>query len=66
MIDECEMFVAQRVARLQDHLALILMKLQEKEGDWWDYPLYDYHRQYGTAMAVMALQRCLRKEPEPK
>ena len=38
------------------------MKLQEKkEGDWWDYPLYDYHRQYGTAMAVMALQRCLRK-----
>jgi hypothetical protein len=48
-------------ARLQDHLALILMKLQEKEGDWWDYPLYDYHRQYGTAMAVMALQRCLRK-----
>jgi hypothetical protein len=48
-------------ARLQDHLALILMKLQEKEGDWWDYPLYDYHRQYGTAMAVMALQHCLRK-----
>ena len=48
-------------ARLQDHLAIILMKLQEKEGDWWDYPLYDYHRQYGTAMAVMALQRCLRK-----
>ena len=52
--------------RLQDHLAATLMKLQEKEGDWWDYPLYDYHRQYGTAMAVMALQRCLRKEPEPK
>ncbi len=52
--------------RLQDHLASTLMKLQEKEGDWWDYPLYDYHRQYGTAMAVMALQRCLRKEPEPK
>ncbi len=47
--------------RLQDHLAMTIMKLQEKEGDWWDYPLYDYHRQYGTAMAVMTLQKCLRK-----
>ena len=48
-------------ARLQDHMATTIMKLQEKEGDWWDYPLYDYHRQYGTAMAVMILQKCLRK-----
>ena len=48
--------------RLQDHLALTLMKLQEKDGDWWDYPLYDYHRQYGTAMALMALERCKRKK----
>ena len=30
--------------RLQDHLATTLMKLQEKDGDWWDFPLYDYHR----------------------
>ena len=48
-------------ARLQDHMATTIMKLQEKEGDWWDYPLYDYHRQYGTAMGVMILQKCLRK-----
>ena len=47
--------------RLQDHLATTLMKLQEKAGDWWDFPLYDYHRQYGTAMAVLALHKCLRK-----
>ena len=52
-------------ARLQDHMATTIMKLQEKEGDWWDYPLYDYHRQYGTAMAVMILQKCLR-EPRVK
>ena len=50
--------------RLQDHLATTLMKLQEKDGDWWDFPLYDYHRQYGTAMAVMALQKCLRPREE--
>ena len=42
----------------QDHLAAILLKLQEKDGSWWDYPLYDYHQQYGTAMAVMSLVRC--------
>ena len=42
----------------QDHLAHIILPLQEKDGSWWDYPLYNYHRQYGTAMAVMMLVRC--------
>jgi hypothetical protein len=42
----------------QDQLAHILLPLQEKDGSWWDFPLYDYHRQYGTAMAVMTLVRC--------
>ena len=42
----------------QGHLAHILIPLQEKDGCWWDYPLYDYHQQYGTAMAVMSLVRC--------
>ena len=43
----------------QDHLARILMPLQEKDGSWWDYPLYDYHQTWGTAMTVSALVRCL-------
>jgi hypothetical protein len=42
----------------QDHLAHILLPLQEKDGSWWDFPLYNYHQQYGTAMAVMSLLRC--------
>jgi len=42
----------------QDHLAGILMPLQEKDGSWWDFPLYDYHQQYGTALAIMSLHRC--------
>ena len=42
----------------QKHLAAILVPLQEKDGSWWDFPFYDYHQQYGTAMALMALQRC--------
>jgi hypothetical protein len=42
----------------QDQLAHVLLPLQEKDGSWWDYPLYNYHQQYGTAFALMALKRC--------
>jgi hypothetical protein len=44
----------------QDHLANLLLPLQEKDGSWWDYPLYNYHQQYGTAFALMSLKRCQR------
>jgi hypothetical protein len=44
----------------QDQLATLLIGLQEKDGSWWDYPLYDYHQQYGTAFALMSLARCRR------
>lgn len=47
-------------AQYQDHLAHVLLSLQEKDGSWWDYPLYDYHQQYGTAFALMSLARCRR------
>ena len=47
----------------QDHLANILLPLQEKDGSWWDYPLYNYHQQYGTAMAICALVRCQHATP---
>lgn len=40
-------------------LAAILVALQEKDGSWWDYPFYDYHQQYGTAFALIALTPCL-------
>jgi hypothetical protein len=42
----------------QDQLAHVLLRLQEKDGSWWDFPLYDYHQQYGTAFALMSLGRC--------
>jgi len=42
---------------LQDQLAHVLLALQEKDGSWWDFPLYDYHKQYGTAFAIMSLGR---------
>jgi hypothetical protein len=39
-------------------LAKILLERQEKDGSWWDYPLYDYHQPYGTGYSLMALAWC--------
>jgi hypothetical protein len=39
-------------------LAAIIIERQEKDGSWWDYPLYDYHQPYGTGYALMALKWC--------
>jgi hypothetical protein len=54
----------------QEHLAHIILPLQERDGSWWDYPFYNYHQQYGTAMALMTLLKCKKAEypggkPEP-
>lgn len=38
--------------------AHLLLDLQESDGCWWDFPLYDYHQSYGTAFAIMTLVRC--------
>ncbi len=53
----------------QDHLARILLSHQDADGSWWDYPLYNYHQQYGTAFTLMALKRCRKEsatDPAPK
>jgi len=47
----------------QDHLAHLILRLQEKDGSWWDYPLYNYHHAYGTAFALMVLVRCQKQAP---
>lgn len=39
-------------------LAHVMLNLQETDGSWWDFPLYDYHQQYGAAFALMTLARC--------
>jgi len=39
-------------------IAAILIARQEKDGSWWDYPLYDYHQPYGTGYALMTLAWC--------
>jgi len=52
---------AEERPHFQDHLGRILLDLQETDGSWWDYPMYDYHQAWGTAYAMMALKRCTRK-----
>ena len=41
----------------QGMLAKLMVDRQEKDGSWWDYPLYNYHQPYGTAFALMTLKR---------
>ncbi len=45
-------------AEYAKRLAAILLERQEKDGSWWDYPLYAYHQAYGTGYALMALAWC--------
>jgi hypothetical protein len=33
---------------------------REPDGSFWDYPLYSYHKPYGTAFALLALARAQR------
>ncbi len=42
--------------RYRDGLASILCRLQDPDGSWWDFPLYGYHKPYGTAFALMTLE----------
>ena len=46
-------------APYQPLLARLMLDRQEKDGSWWDYPLYDYHQPYGTSFALMTVHRCL-------
>lgn len=34
-----------------------VVPLQEPDGSWWDYNMYDYGKPYGTALALMILVR---------
>jgi hypothetical protein len=41
--------------KFQGHMNATILPKQEKDGSWWDYPFYNYHRPYGTAMALFAI-----------
>ncbi len=39
-------------------VAELVLKARQPDGSYWDYPLYGYHKFYGTGYALMALSRC--------
>jgi hypothetical protein len=48
--------------RFRPHLIEAILKARQPDGSFWDYPLYGYHKFYGTGYALIALARC---GPEP-
>jgi hypothetical protein len=57
-------YAARLIERLRDpadyreRLMDCILPLQEPDGSWWDYKMWDYHKPYGTAFAIMTLLRC--------
>lgn len=54
---------ARLIERLRDDadkpkLAAVVLPHQEPDGSWWDYRMWEYHKPYGTALALMTLVRC--------
>lgn len=46
--------------QVKRHAALLsvdILNRQGTDGAWWDYPLYNYHKFYGTGYALFALAR---------
>ncbi|NQU47713.1 MAG: terpene cyclase/mutase family protein [Planctomycetes bacterium] len=41
--------------RFEPALLKAVLLCRQPDGSFWDYPLYSYHKPYGTAFAVMAL-----------
>ncbi len=46
-----------RRARAAELLVQAVMYCRDPDGSFWDYPLYSYHKAYGTAFALSALAR---------
>lgn len=42
----------------QDYMAATMIREQEKNGSWFDYPLYDYGHSYATGYALQTMARC--------
>jgi hypothetical protein len=50
-------------ARYAPALAEAVLACRQPDGSFWDYPLYSYHKPYGTAYALIALARVRLEAP---
>ena len=56
---ECIDFLpAEEQGQWKNKMARVIIDKQESDGCWWDYPLYNYHKAYGTGYALVTLSRC--------
>jgi hypothetical protein len=53
-----ELLPPEKRAAQYDQLARVLLHLQQPDGSWWDFPMYNYHQAYGTSFVLMSLGRC--------
>lgn len=42
----------------KESIAKYLVSVQEKDGSFWDYQLYGYHKAYGTGYVLLTLAYC--------
>lgn len=56
--ESTKMLPKDKQAAYAKRLAALILARQQKDGSWWDYPLYSYHQPYGTGYALMALAWC--------
>lgn len=52
-----DMLPPDQVKRHATLLSVDILNRQGTDGAWWDYPLYNYHKFYGTGYALFALAR---------
>jgi hypothetical protein len=50
-------------AKYSQLLQDMILPYQEPDGSWWDYTMWDFHKPYGTAYALMTLMRCSKPAP---
>lgn len=53
-----DLLPAQKRLTHQVRMLSELTRLQDWDGSWWDFPLYEYHQAYGTGFALQSLARC--------
>ena len=53
-----ELLDADDKAEFAPYVLAGILPHQESDGSWWDFPMWDFHKPYGTAFAVMTLMRC--------
>jgi len=60
----CRVLPKKVVAEVRDGLIEEIFVTRHPDGSFWDYPLYGYHKPYGTGYALLALLELAGSPPE--